>query len=155
MPFFGAAQQFIPPVTLNPAAGCFRFGAATFSSCGKSRTNVEITIYSRLFSTTITRPFMQIGKKTADGVLHVSISGKIDTLTAPALDKDLQEDCEAADSMVLDFTQVDYISSAGLRILLRLHKRMAPKGGMCIIHANETVKEVFSITGFIDLFSIE
>lgn len=98
---------------------------------------------------------MQISKNTADGVLHVSIAGKIDTLTAPALDRDLQADCEAAQAMVLDFNQVDYISSAGLRILLRLHKRMAPKGGMRIIHANETVREVFSITGFIDLFSIE
>ena len=76
-------------------------------------------------------------------------------MTAPALDRDLQEDCGAADELVLDFSEVDYISSAGLRILLRLHKRMVQRKGMRIIHSNETVREVFSITGFVDLFTIE
>ena len=98
---------------------------------------------------------MQVCKKTADGVLHVSIAGKIDTATAPELDRELQDDCAAADALVLDFSQVDYISSAGLRILLRLHKRMAERQGMRIVNANETVREVFSITGFVDLFTIE
>ena len=98
---------------------------------------------------------MQICKKMADGVLHVSIAGKIDTVTAPALDRDLQEDCCASDALVLDFSEVDYISSAGLRILLRLHKRMVERQGMRIVNANETVREVFSITGFVDLFTIE
>ena len=98
---------------------------------------------------------MQVCKKMADSVLHVSIAGKIDTVTAPALDRDLQEDCCASDALVLDFSEVDYISSAGLRILLRLHKRMVQREGMRIIHANETVREVFSITGFVDLFTIE
>ena len=98
---------------------------------------------------------MQVCKKLADGVLHVSIAGKIDTVTAPALDRDLQEDCGAADELVLNFSEVDYISSAGLRILLRLHKRMVQRKGMRIIHSNETVREVFSITGFVDLFTIE
>ena len=98
---------------------------------------------------------MQVCKKMADGVLHVSIAGKIDTVTAPALDRELQEDCATADSLVLDFSQVDYISSAGLRILLRLHKRMVERRGMRIVNANETVREVFSITGFVDLFTIE
>ena len=98
---------------------------------------------------------MQVCKKTADGVLHVSIAGKIDTVTAPALDRELHEDCATADSLVLDFSQVDYISSAGLRILLRLHKRMVERRGMRIVNANETVREVFSITGFVDLFTIE
>ena len=98
---------------------------------------------------------MQVCKKMTDSVLHVSIAGKIDTVTAPALDRELQEDCGAAQALVLDFSQVDYISSAGLRILLRLHKRMVERQGMRIIHANETVREVFSITGFVDLFTIE
>lgn len=98
---------------------------------------------------------MQICKKMADNILHVSIAGKIDTLTAPALDRELQEDCAAAQQLVLDFSQVDYISSAGLRILLRLHKRMVERQGMRIVSPNETVLEVFSITGFVDLFTIE
>ena len=98
---------------------------------------------------------MQVCKKMADGVLHVSIAGKIDTVTAPALDRELLEDCGAAQQLVLDFSQVDYISSAGLRILLRLHKRMVERQGMRIVNANETVREVFSITGFVELFTIE
>ena len=98
---------------------------------------------------------MQVCKKMADSILHVSITGKIDTVTAPALDRELQEDCGAAQALVLDFSQVDYISSAGLRILLRLHKRMVERQGMRIVNANETVREVFSITGFVDLFTIE
>ena len=98
---------------------------------------------------------MQVCKNMADSILHVSIAGKIDTVTAPALDRELQEDCGAAQVLVLDFSQVDYISSAGLRILLRLHKRMVERQGMRIINANETVREVFSITGFVDLFTIE
>ena len=65
------------------------------------------------------------------------------------------EDCGAAQQLVLDFSQVDYISSAGLRILLRLHKRMVERQGMRIVNANETVREVFSITGFVELFTIE
>ena len=98
---------------------------------------------------------MQVCKKMAGSTLHVSIAGKIDTVTAPALDRELLEDCGTAQALVLDFSQVDYISSAGLRILLRLHKRMVQRKGMRIIHANETVREVFSITGFVDLFTIE
>lgn len=98
---------------------------------------------------------MQVCKKMAGSILHVSIAGKIDTLTAPALDRELQEDCATAQALVLDFSGVDYISSAGLRILLRLHKRMVERQGMRIINANETVREVFSITGFVDLFTIE
>lgn len=98
---------------------------------------------------------MQVCKKMTDSVLHVSIAGKIDTVTAPALDRELQEDCGEAQALVLDFNQVDYISSAGLRILLRLHKRMVERQGMRIVNANETVREVFSITGFVELFTIE
>lgn len=62
---------------------------------------------------------------------------------------------KAADTLTLDFANLDYISSAGLRVLLSAHKAMCGKGGMKVTHANEIVKEVFDVTGFVDILNIE
>jgi anti-sigma B factor antagonist len=94
--------------------------------------------------------------KTMDGkTLNVALEGRLDTVTAPELEASLREDLEKADSLVLDFGKLEYISSAGLRVLLSAHKSMAGKGGMKVTHVNEIVNEVFEVTGFSDILTIE
>jgi anti-sigma B factor antagonist len=98
---------------------------------------------------------MTIDKKLNGKTLEVALTGRLDTVTAPDLEAALKEEMPAADSLVLDFSTLDYISSAGLRVLLSAHKTMSPKGGMKVTHVNEIVREVFDVTGFSDILSIE
>jgi anti-sigma B factor antagonist len=94
--------------------------------------------------------------KTLDGkTLNVALEGRLDTVTAPELEASLREDLEKADNLVLDFGKLEYISSAGLRVLLSAHKSMAGKGGMKVTNVNEIVNEVFEVTGFSDILTIE
>ncbi|MBQ8954345.1 MAG: STAS domain-containing protein, partial [Clostridia bacterium] len=67
----------------------------------------------------------------------------------------LKEGMDSATELTLDFSKLDYISSAGLRVLLSAHKTMMKKGGMKVVNANEMVKEVFDVTGFADILDIE
>ena len=87
--------------------------------------------------------------------LEVSLEGRLDTMTAPQLEAELKKSMADADSLTLDFSKLDYISSAGLRVLLSAHKTMSGKGGMKITHVNEIVQEVFDVTGFSDILTIE
>ena len=87
--------------------------------------------------------------------LEVALEGRLDTMTAPQLEAELKKNIADADSLVLDFSKLDYISSAGLRVLLSAHKAMAAKGGMKVTHVNEIVREVFDVTGFADILTIE
>ncbi len=87
--------------------------------------------------------------------LEVDLEGRLDTMTAPQLEAELKKYIADADSLVLDFSKLDYISSAGLRVLLSAHKVMAAKGGMKVTHVNEIVREVFDVTGFADILTIE
>ncbi len=98
---------------------------------------------------------MKIKKKMNGTVLEVAVTGRLDTLTSPELEADLQKSLNDADSLLLDFANVDYISSAGLRMLLNINRIMEDKGGMKIINANEIVREVFDVTGFASVISIE
>ena len=98
---------------------------------------------------------MTIDKRLNGKTLEVALTGRLDTVTAPDLEAALKEEMPAADSLVLDFSALDYISSAGLRVLLSAHKTMSPKGGMKVTHVNEIVREVFDVTGFSDILSIE
>jgi anti-sigma B factor antagonist len=94
--------------------------------------------------------------KTLDGnTLNVALEGRLDTVTAPELEASLREDLDKIDSLVLDFSKLEYISSAGLRVLLSAHKSMAGKGGMKVKNVNEIVNEVFEVTGFADILNIE
>ena len=86
--------------------------------------------------------------------LTVALEGRLDTMTAPELEAELKNSMDAAQSLVLDFAKLEYISSAGLRVLLSAHKVMARKDGMKIIHVNEIVSEVFEVTGFADILNI-
>ena len=85
----------------------------------------------------------------------IELSGRLDTTTAPALDKTINEDLGDAKNLVLDFKNLEYISSAGLRVLLSTQKKMQKSGSMKLIHVCEDVMEVFEMTGFADILSIE
>ena len=98
---------------------------------------------------------MNITKNQNGGELTVALEGRLDTMTSPELESFLKEALEGADSLVFDFSKLDYISSAGLRVLLATHKVMSKKQGMKLIHLNEVVKEVFDVTGFADILTIE
>ena len=98
---------------------------------------------------------MTINKAFQGNVLTIALEGRLDTLTAPDLDTELKASMEDAESLVLDMKALDYISSAGLRVLLSAQKVMSRKGGMKLINVNETVMEVFEGTGFSELLTIE
>ena len=98
---------------------------------------------------------MTIAKQQNGSALTLALEGRLDTVTSPELEKELKASLNGADSLILDFSKLDYISSAGLRVLLSAHKVMSAKGGMKVTHANEIVREVFEVTGFADILNIE
>ena len=98
---------------------------------------------------------MTIAKKLNGTALEIALEGRLDTTTAPELEKELKGSLEGATELTLDFTKLEYISSAGLRVLLATHKEMSKKGGMKVTHVNEIVSEVFEVTGFADILTIE
>ena len=98
---------------------------------------------------------MTITKNLNGTNLEISVEGRLDTMTAPELEAELNASLGGAESLTLDFSKLEYISSAGLRVLLSAHKLMSAKGGMKVIHVNEIVSEVFEVTGFADILTIE
>ena len=93
-------------------------------------------------------------KKTAEETV-IEIVGRLDTITAPALDKTINEDIGDAKNLILDVKGLEYISSAGLRVLLAAQKKMQKIGSMKLINVCEEVMEVFEMTGFADILVIE
>ena len=98
---------------------------------------------------------MTINKKQNGADLEIAVEGRLDTTTAPMLEEELSKCMPGAETLTLDFADLAYISSAGLRVLLSAHKAMMPKGGMKVINVNEIVQEVFEVTGFVDILTIE
>lgn len=98
---------------------------------------------------------MTITKTQNGSALQIALEGRLDTMTSPELEAELNDSLKNADSLVLDFSKLDYISSAGLRVLLSAHKAMSTKGGMKVTNVNEIVREVFDVTGFADILTIE
>ena len=98
---------------------------------------------------------MTIKKTQNGGELTVALEGRLDTTTAPQLEAELKNSLDGINTLVLDFEKLDYISSAGLRVLLSAHTQMAKRDGMKVVHVNETVSEVFDVTGFGDILDIE
>ena len=96
---------------------------------------------------------MYIVKELEGTTLTVKLEGRLDTLTAPELEEDMQESLEGVTDLVVDLEALEYVSSAGLRVLLRLMKQM--KQQMVIRNVSELVNEVFEVTGFSDIFTIE
>ncbi len=97
---------------------------------------------------------LSIETKNENGVT-VELTGRLDTVTAPSLEVKFDEILPAAESLVIDMEKLEYVSSAGLRLLLKAQKEMAKKGGMKLIHVNDEVMEVFEITGFSDILTVE
>ena len=99
---------------------------------------------------------MNITKKLTEGVLEIALEGRLDTNTAPQLESELKTSMAGIDSLVFDFAKLDYISSAGLRVLLSANKEMLRNGKspVSVINTNEIVKEVFEVTGFTDILNI-
>ena len=87
--------------------------------------------------------------------LTLALEGRLDTTTAPDLEKELKTGLDGVNELIMDFSKLDYISSAGLRVLLSAHKQMSKQGGMKVVHVNEMVAEVFEVTGFSDILDIE
>lgn len=98
---------------------------------------------------------MTIEKKMNGSALEIAVEGRLDTMTAPELEAELNKSLEGAETLTMDFSKLEYISSAGLRVLLSAHKVMSAKGGMKVTHVNEIVQEVFEVTGFADILTIE
>lgn len=98
---------------------------------------------------------MIIDKDLEGSKLTLLLDGRLDTVTAPALEAELKQSLNDVTELVFDFSKLEYISSAGLRVLLSSQKIMNKQGSMVIRHVNETVMEVFEVTGFIDILSIE
>ena len=95
--------------------------------------------------------------KKEDGVLQVTLTGRLDTLTSPVFEKQLEPELEDAVGVEFDFTGLEYISSAGLRILLAVQQLLEERGGQTVRvkNPNETIRYTFDITGFADILDIE
>lgn len=98
---------------------------------------------------------MTIEKSMEDKQLTLTLTGRLDTTTAPQLETELKRSIGGVESLVLDFADLEYLSSAGLRVLLAAQKVMNKQGKMVIRNVNETISEVFEITGFSDILTIE
>ena len=98
---------------------------------------------------------LNVLKNKDNDFLSVSLEGRLDTTTAPQLEKELNESIEGVTSLTLDRNKLDYISSAGLRVLLSAQKRMNAQGSMRVINVGETIMEIFEVTGFSDILTIE
>ena len=99
---------------------------------------------------------MQINKNLGGATLTLDIEGRIDTTTAPALEGELKRYVTSdVKNLVLDFAKVEYISSAGLRVLLAAQKVMKKQGSMVVKNVNDSIMEVFDVTGFADILTIE
>ena len=97
---------------------------------------------------------MKISKTQNGTELAVALEGRLDTVTAPELEKELKGSLDGVSELTLDFAGLEYISSAGLRVLLSAQKIMSCKGGMKIKNVNETIMEIFEVTGFSDILNI-
>lgn len=98
---------------------------------------------------------MVITKTTENEKVIFNVSGRLDTATAPELEAELNKVWDDAQELVMDIGELEYMSSAGLRLLLAAQKKMADKGGLKVVNVNEVIMEIFEITGFSDILTIE
>ncbi len=98
---------------------------------------------------------LNIKKTVLDGNAVFDLEGRLDTTTAPELEAELRNSLDGIEGLTLNFEKLEYISSAGLRVLLATQKRMARQGAMKLTHVGETIQEIFEVTGFSDILTIE
>lgn len=98
---------------------------------------------------------MQIKKSKSDSTLTISPIGRLDTITSADFEAELKASLNDVNELTLDLAELDYISSAGLRVILAAHKQMAAAGGMTIRNVNDAIMEIFDMTGFSGILKIE
>ena len=98
---------------------------------------------------------MTIDKKLEGTKLEIILEGRLDTITAPTLEEELKQSLDGITELVFDFGKLEYISSAGLRVLLAAQKIMNKQGSMIIKNVNDVINDVFEVTGFSDILTIE
>lgn len=98
---------------------------------------------------------LNISKESNATSLTVILEGRLDTTTAPDLEKELKDSLDDVTELIMDFEMLEYISSAGLRVLLSAQKIMSRQGEMKLIHVSDTIMEIFEVTGFVDILTIE
>lgn len=98
---------------------------------------------------------LNMEKKTNGTELTIALTGRLDTTTAPELERELKDNLDGVKALTIDMGALEYISSAGLRVLLAAQKIMGKQGEMKVTHVNETILEIFEVTGFTDILTIE
>ena len=98
---------------------------------------------------------MKISKNLEGSRLTIALSGRLDTMTAPELEKVINENIAGVETLVLDLKELEYMSSAGLRVLLSAEKKMRAVGKMTVKNVNDMIMEIFEVTGFSDILTIE
>ncbi|MCD7738510.1 MAG: STAS domain-containing protein [Lachnospiraceae bacterium] len=96
---------------------------------------------------------IQVTKK--EGTLLIDLTGRLDTTSSPQLEKTLKKEIGDSECLIFDFAGLSYISSAGLRVLLSAQKVMNRQGKMVIRHVNEEIMDIFEVTGFVDILTVE
>ena len=97
---------------------------------------------------------MTITKKKDGAALTISLEGRLDTLTSPELDAILKAELPGVTDLTIDLASLEYVSSAGLRVLLSAQKVMNAQGKMTVLNPNETISEIFEVTGFSEIFTV-
>lgn len=98
---------------------------------------------------------MTVNTEKTNNIVTLKVDGRLDTTTAPVLEKIINDECETAEGLILDFANLSYISSAGLRVLLASQKKMNKQGFMKLINVCSAVMDVLEMTGFADILVIE
>ena len=98
---------------------------------------------------------MTIDKQLDGKKLTMKLSGRLDTMTAPELEAEVKSSLDGVEELVMDFSELEYISSAGLRVLLAAQKVMNEQGEMKLVGVNDIIMEIFEVTGFSDILTIE
>ncbi|MDY5700763.1 MAG: STAS domain-containing protein [Lachnospiraceae bacterium] len=98
---------------------------------------------------------MKIENTTNGNEMELVLSGRLDTITAPQLEAELKKNIDGITSLLFDFSDLEYLSSAGLRVLLAAQKIMNKQGSMVIKNVNDTIMEIFEVTGFVDILTIK
>ena len=98
---------------------------------------------------------MTINRKKDGAVLTLAVEGRLDTITAPELEAALGKELDGVEELIFDFSALEYISSAGLRVLLSAQKQMNGQGTMKVTGVGEVIMEIFEVTGFSDILTIE
>lgn len=97
---------------------------------------------------------LNITKTVENGSALMALEGRLDTITAPSLEAEVKETLPGLSALTMDFEKLEYISSAGLRVLLMAQKAMAAQGEMKVVHVSATIREIFDVTGFSEILTI-